>query len=48
MNDFNFIKWILNNCKNVGLNCLQFNGNIYDLDKETDQKKLYKEYIKNV
>ena len=46
--DFNFIKWILNNCVNVGLNCLRFNGIIYDLDKENDQKKLYYLYSKNI
>jgi hypothetical protein len=45
-NDFNFIKWILNNCVNVGFNCLRYDGKIYDLDLKDQQKKLYKKYIK--
>jgi len=48
MNDFDFIKWILNNCVYRGLNCLQYNGIIYDLDKEKEQKNLFSEYLKNV
>ena len=44
--DFNFIKWLLNNCVNVGLNCLRYDGIIYDLDLKDQQIKLYKKYIK--
>jgi len=43
--NFDFIKWILNNCTNRGLNCVQFNNVIFDLDLISDQEKLYNKFL---
>jgi hypothetical protein len=43
---FDFLKWAFNNCVNRGLNCLSYNGEIYDLDRDQDQKNLFIQYQK--
>ena len=47
--DFNFIKWIFENCIiDAKFNCVEYNSKIYDLDFIGDQKKLYSDYLKTL